>query len=110
MLEKSIPSNYFPAEFLALNIILKENDILALAGYGINVTQMPANGSGDSGGPAYFVQNNKIYLVGAASRMTAKDIIPVSKPVQYACTEEIVYTNLIKEMSWIQTAIALIRK
>jgi len=144
LLEKSIPSNYFPAEFLDSNIVLKENDILALAGYGINVTQMPANGngglgqlryaeqniinpkygeteiliniknkgtcSGDSGGPAYFVQNNKIYLVGAASRMTAKDIIPGSKPVQCACTEEIVYTNLIKEMSWIQAASALIRK
>ena len=144
LLEKNIPAGYSAAEFLDSNTLLKENDLLTLAGYGITVTQMPANGdggmgqlryaeqniinpkygdteiliniknkgtcSGDSGGPAYFVQNSKIFLVGAASRMTAKDIIPGSKPVQYACTEEIVYTNLIKEMSWIQTAIGLIRK
>lgn len=35
--------------------------------------------SGDSGGLAFIQKDNEIYLFGVASRMTDKDIVPVSK-------------------------------
>jgi secreted trypsin-like serine protease len=66
--------------------------------------------SGDSGGPAFLQKDNQIYLFGVASRMTDKDIVPGSKPTRYECTEEIVYTNILKQMEWLRSAEVELRK
>ncbi len=144
LLEKQIPASYQPAQMISDSDILKSNDFVLLAGYGINVTAMPNNGdgglgvlryteqniiepnygntealiniknkgtcNGDSGGPAFLQKNNQIYLLGVASRMTDKDIVPGNKPIRYECTEEIVYTNILKQINWLKDAEAEIRK
>jgi len=143
-LEKEIPNGYQPAKIISDSTVLHTDDILILAGYGINVKSMPDNGtgglgilraveqnilepqygqseiliniqnkgtcSGDSGGPAFLKKDNQLFLLGAASRMTDKDIVPGSKPVRYECTNEIVYTNLLKQSTWLKFAESELRK
>jgi secreted trypsin-like serine protease len=143
LLEKPIPANYKPATLMDEAYELHPDDMVTLAGYGVNILDSkkkddglgvlrfaeqnilnPQYGntevliniknkgtcSGDSGGPAYIKKDGQLYLFGAASRMTAKDIVPGSKPVQYKCTEEIVYVNILKKMEWLKTAEAQLRQ
>jgi secreted trypsin-like serine protease len=65
---------------------------------------------GDSGGPAILKKDNQFYLFGVASRLTAKDIVPGSNPTRYECIEEIVYTNILKQLEWLKRAEAELRK
>lgn len=67
--------------------------------------------SGDSGGPAFLQQNGQLYLVGITSRMTENDLISGSNPKkEYACLVDMIYSNVPKQMTWINDAIKELRK
>jgi secreted trypsin-like serine protease len=144
LLDKEIPNGFEAVKLGSEVDVLNSEDMVTLAGYGINVVSMPSKGdggigilrsveqniinpnygsteiliniknkgtcSGDSGGPAFIKKDNEFILVGNASRMTDKDIVPGSKPTQYACSEEIVYTNILKQLDWIKAGMLIINQ
>lgn len=58
---------------------------------------------GDSGGPAFVRQGSSLYLVGVASRMTERDRVANNGDANdFSCSVEMVYTNALSQMSWIQ--------
>ena len=64
---------------------------------------------GDSGGPAFVQINDELLLWGAASRMTENDAIPGSGNghgggKDYACTVDLVYTNILAQAEWLRQA------
>lgn len=67
--------------------------------------------SGDSGGPAYIEEQGRLYLAGIASRMTKNNIVSGSgSKAEYACIVDLVYSNVLSQMNWIQDAIKELRK
>ncbi len=56
---------------------------------------------GDSGGPAYLQTPTGLKLVGITSRLTANDIDPAD-PKSYQCTNDMIYSNVVAQSSWIK--------
>lgn len=61
---------------------------------------------GDSGGPAFINVNGELQQIGIASRMTENDRIPGGgRNPEYACTVDLVYSNVLAQQKWINWAI-----
>jgi secreted trypsin-like serine protease len=58
---------------------------------------------GDSGGPAFLMIGDSLYLAGLASRLTENDRIPNNgRDKQYGCRVDMVYTSLPAQLGWIK--------
>lgn len=57
---------------------------------------------GDSGGPAYSQSLQGLEIVGITSRLSPNDLIP-GKSGDYECKNDIIYTNVSAEISWIRS-------
>ena len=57
---------------------------------------------GDSGGPAFVQTPQGLKLAGITSRLTKNDLDPLN-PKIYLCTNEIIYTNVQSQMTWLKS-------
>ena len=62
--------------------------------------------TGDSGGPAFLETDSKLFVWGIASHLTENDRLPdQGRERRYACIKDLVYTNVIEQLPWIEQAI-----
>lgn len=60
---------------------------------------------GDSGGPAFVIENNTLFLSGITSRLTENNIVSApNKKRVYSCLTEMIYSNLSHFTDWISLA------
>lgn len=99
-----------------LGVLRKVEQVVLNANYGKSEVLVDIRGkgscSGDSGGPAFIQRGEELLLFGATSRMTSNDIVgrdPRGNP-EYACVNDIVYTNILGYLDWIAQATEELRK